>query len=160
MPDARLDLRGVLVTCASCGRTNRITYPTLGKTARCGNCRTAVSLPGVPIEAPDAHTFQALVATSSLPVVVDFWAPWCSPCRMMAPEVDRVARARAGQWLVVKVNTEALPDVGEHFRIRSIPMMALFLDGREVSREAGARPADAIQAFVARHLGACASRSA
>jgi thioredoxin 2 len=114
----------------------------------------------VPIEAPDAHTFQALVATSSLPVVVDFWAPWCSPCRMMAPEVDRVARARAGQWLVVKVNTEALPDVGEHFRIRSIPMMALFLDGREVSREAGARPADAIQAFVARHLGACASRSA
>jgi thioredoxin 2 len=152
MAGARLDSRGVLVACPSCGKTNRLTYPTLGKPTRCGSCHAALQAPAAPTEVPDAQTFQALVATSSLPVVVDFWAPWCGPCRMMAPEVDKVARARAGQWLVLKVNTEALPDIGEDFRIRSIPTMALFVGGREVARESGARPADAIQAFVNQHL--------
>jgi len=81
-------------------------------------------------------------------VVVDFWAPWCGPCRMVAPEIARVAASRAGQWLVAKVNTEELPDLGARLRIQSIPMMAVFQNGREVSRTVGARPAAAIEEFV------------
>jgi thioredoxin 2 len=154
MATSQLDPRGVLVACASCGKANRLTFQTLAKSQRCGHCQVSLAPPAVPLEVTDAGVFQALVAASALPVVVDFWAPWCGPCRMMAPEVDKVARARAGTWLVAKVNTEALPELGDQFRIRSIPTMSVFVNGREVAREAGARPADAIQAFVARALSA------
>ena len=88
----------------------------------------------------------------SCPVVVDFWAPWCGPCRMVAPELERVARSNAGKYLVVKVNTDAMPELGERFRIRSIPTMAVFEGGREVARTAGARPAADIEAFVRQSL--------
>ena len=91
---------------------------------------------------------------ASLPIVVDFWAPWCAPCRMVAPEVAQVAARQAGRWLVVKVNTEALPELGERFGIRSIPTMAVFRGGVEVARTAGARPAADIEAFVRQSLGA------
>jgi thioredoxin 2 len=152
MSALRLDDRGVLMTCSSCSRTNRLPYAALGKTIRCGGCRTTLGAPAEPIEVPSAAVFDAAIAQSSLPVVVDFWAPWCGPCRMVAPEIEKVARAAAGDLLVVKVNTEALPQVGERFRIMSIPTMAVFRDGREVTRTAGARPAADIQAFVRQAL--------
>ena len=98
---------------------------------------------------PSATAFDALVAQWPLKVVVDFWAPWCGPCRMVAPELQKVAAANAGRYLVVKVNTDALPELGERFSIRSIPTMAVFAGGREVARTAGARPAADIEAFVA-----------
>ncbi len=94
------------------------------------------------------EAFDAVVASSSLPVVVDFWAPWCGPCRMVAPELEKVARSAAGELLVVKVNTEALPALGDRFGIQSIPTMAVFRDGGEIARTAGARPASDILAFV------------
>jgi thioredoxin 2 len=81
-------------------------------------------------------------------VVVDFWAPWCGPCRMVAPELVKVAASNAGRYLVVKVNTDELPELGDRFAIRSIPTMAVFADGREVARTAGARPAADIEAFI------------
>jgi thioredoxin 2 len=90
-----------------------------------------------------------LIAQSSVPVVVDYWAPWCGPCRMVAPELAKVAARSAGKFLVVKVNTDALPDLGDRYRIRSIPTMAVFSGGREVSRTSGARPADEIERFIA-----------
>jgi thioredoxin 2 len=102
----------------------------------------------VPIEAGGAP-FDAMLAASPIPVVVDFWAPWCGPCRAMAPEFEKVARRLAGTALVVKVNTDAEPELGERFRIRSIPTIAVFRDGREVTRVSGARPAADIERLVA-----------
>ena len=144
----KLDSRGVLTACDSCGRTNRLVYDALGRTIRCGQCKTPLPPPDSPIEAPSAAVFEALVRSASLPVVVDFWAPWCGPCRMVAPEIERVAKAAAGQFVVVKVNTEALPELADRYSIRSIPTMAVFHGGKEVARTAGARPAADIQAFV------------
>ena len=92
--------------------------------------------------------FDAEVKTSDGPIVVDFWAEWCGPCRMVAPEIQKVAARQAGRVLVVKVNTEAVPDLGDRFGIRSIPTLAVFAQGREVARTAGARPAQEIEAFV------------
>jgi thioredoxin 2 len=147
-----LDDKGVLAPCPSCGKTNRLAYAALGKPTRCGHCKTTLTAPAAPVEAPTAAAFQAALQHASLPIVVDFWAPWCGPCRMVAPELEKVARTAAGEFLVVKVNTEALPDVGEHYRIRSIPTMAVFRKGREVTRSAGARPAADILALVRQAL--------
>jgi thioredoxin 2 len=85
-----------------------------------------------------------------VPVLVDFWAPWCGPCRMMAPEVEKVAGTLAGSAVVAKVDTEAIPELGERFLIRSIPTLMVFRGGRAVSRESGARPAADILAIVSR----------
>jgi len=83
----------------------------------------------VPVPVGDLAIFDAIFAGASVPVAVDFWAPWCGPCRMMAPELDKVARSLAGKWIIVKVDTEDRPDVGERFRIRSIPTLAVFEAG-------------------------------
>jgi len=152
MSNLKVDQRGVLIPCPSCGKTNRIRYSSLGAKTQCANCHVALR-PAEPVEVPDSAAFDALIAASPLPVVVDFWAPWCGPCRMMAPELEKVAQEAAGEWLVVKVDTEAVPALGERFRIRSIPTLALFRGGREVNRVAGARPAADIRTFVSTHLG-------
>ena len=151
MSTTTLDDRGVILTCPTCGRRNRVPH---GRQARCGQCGTALPAPSEPIEVPSASAFDALVRDAKVPVVVDFWAPWCGPCRMVAPELARVASANAGRYIVVKVNTDALPDLGERFAIRSIPTMAVFAGGREVARTAGARPAADIEAFVRQAAGA------
>jgi thioredoxin 2 len=143
----KIDDRGVLVSCPSCGSTNRLTYRTLERQARCGKCQTTLAAPSHPIEVPTGF-FDALISASSVPVVVDFWAPWCGPCRAMAPEFEKVAQRLAGKVLAVKVNTEAEPALGERFGIRSIPTIAVFRDGREVTRVAGARAAGDIESLV------------
>jgi len=145
---ADLDTKGVVMTCPSCGQRNRLTFPHLASETRCGTCKTPLAAPGEPIETPNAAAFDAAVASSSLPIVVDFWAPWCAPCRIVAPELAKVASRNAGRYLILKVNTDALPDLGERFAIRSIPTMAVFSGGREVGRTAGARPAADIEAFI------------
>jgi thioredoxin 2 len=144
----KIDDRGVLTACPSCGSTNRLAFRTLDRPSRCGKCQTTLAPPPVPIEA-GGTAFDAMLASSAIPIVVDFWAPWCGPCRAMAPEFEKVARSLAGVALVVKVNTDAEPALGERFRIRSIPTIAVFRDGHEVARSSGARPAADIERLVA-----------
>ncbi len=146
MSDFQLDERGFIMGCPSCGQRNRVAFST--KEARCGRCKSALPPPSQPIEVPNAQAFDALVRDGRQPVVVDFWAPWCGPCRMVAPELARVAASNAGRFVVVKVNTDALPELGERFRIQSIPTMAVFAGGQEVARTSGAMPAAQIESFV------------
>jgi len=148
MSVARADATGVIVTCSSCGRPNRLAYASLGKTTRCGNCKASVGPVAVPVEITDTAQFDAAAISSTLPLIVDFWAPWCGPCRMVAPELERVARDAAGRFLVVKVNTDQVTPVAARFRISSIPTLAIVFQGRELDRTAGVRPAGEILAFA------------
>src|SRR3954462_487713 len=147
MAALELDDRGILVTCSACGQRNRVTFERLAGSVRCGNCKHDLTAPSVPLDVSSVSDFDTLVAKSSVPVVVDYWAPWCGPCRMVAPELAKVAARGAGRFVVVKVNTDVLSDLGERFGIRSIPTLAVFSGGREVARTAGARPAHEIEAF-------------
>jgi thioredoxin 2 len=142
----------VIVACRQCGRSNRLAFAALGHETRCGQCKQPLGPPDAPVEIRDAAAFTAAADESALPLLVDFWAPWCGPCRMVAPELERVARAHAGRYLVVKVNTDEVTEVAARFRIRSIPTLALVHRGRELDRIAGARPAAEIEAFAARTL--------
>ena len=152
-----MDERGVIVSCRNCGRRNRV--PFMAKLAKCAGCQSALDAVNQPIESPSTAAFDALIATAGVPVIVDFWAPWCGPCRVVAPELERVAASNSGRYLVVKVNTDALPDLGERYRIRSIPTMAVFERGREIARTSGARPAADIEAFVSQSLTTAHTRS-
>ena len=143
-----LDRTGVLLTCASCGTTNRMKYASLERATQCGKCHTALPLPSEPIDVPSAELFDAVTTASSVPVIVDFWAAWCGPCRMVAPEIKKAAEHLAGRALVLKVDTDANQELGARFNIRSIPTIAVFANGREVNRVSGVRPAAAIEAML------------
>ncbi len=125
-----------------------MTYERLGQTFRCGNCQTELPAPGEPVDVTGEGIFASIVGESALPVLVDFWAPWCGPCKMVAPELVKVAAGGAGDWIVAKVNTEELPALAQRFRISSIPTLALFHKGREIARKSGAMSASAIRQFV------------
>jgi len=142
------DERGLVLNCPQCGKLNRMSYERLGQTFRCGNCH--FNLPSVdqPIEVNNENVFEAFTSRSAMTVIVDFWAPWCGPCKMVAPELAKVADQNAGRWIIAKVNTEELPGVAQRFQIQAIPTLAVFKNGREVGRKAGALPAAAIEQFV------------
>jgi thioredoxin 2 len=143
-----LDHLGIVVPCPACGRSNRLAYATLDRRTRCGHCKSDLDPVGAPVEAASTAAFEAAASSSPLPLVVDFWAPWCAPCRMVAPELEMLARENAGRWLIVKVNTDAQAELGERYRIQSIPTLAVVHRGRELARLSGARPAADIERFV------------
>ena len=147
---------GLIRSCPSCGKKNRVLYSRLGGEAKCGSCGTALRPPSEPLAVDQGAELDRLLRESGLPVLVDFWAPWCGPCRTVAPEMAKVAERNAGKLLVVKVNTDVDPKVGAEHRIQSIPTMAVFQQGREVSRTLGARPAAQIEGFVRQALGVSA----
>jgi thioredoxin 2 len=154
----KADDRGAHVACPSCGQVNRILFTKLDAPSQCGKCHTALQPLDTPLEMESVAAFDALIGASPLPVVVDYWAPWCGPCRMVAPELEKVAAARRGQWIVAKVNTEEIPELGARFGITSIPTMAVFQGGNEVGRSVGARPASGIEQLVERAIGAAQAR--
>jgi thioredoxin 2 len=148
MSALRFDARGVIVPCPSCGKSNRLPFDHLGQSVRCGHCQTELSAPAEPVAVQSSAEFDTVVRQSRLPVLIDFWAAWCGPCRMVAPEVAKVASRNGGRLLVVKVDTEAVPDLSARLGIQSIPTLAVFHAGRELARTAGAMAADRIEAFV------------
>ena len=152
MSTTQIDARGVIVACPSCGQQNRLAYERLGQLPTCAKCRSALALLAEPIDVEGESEFDALTRRSALPVLVDFWAPWCGPCKMVAPEIAKIAKEGAGQWIVAKVNTEDLPGVAQRFRVSAIPLMVLFHQGREIARQSGALPAQGIRAFLKQNL--------
>lgn len=134
------------VVCAHCGAKNRIARARLGDQPVCGRCGQAL-LSGEPLALTDGN-FETVTTGTELPVVVDFWASWCGPCRMMAPQFEQAAQSLRGRALLVKVNSDDNPRAAARFGIRSIPTLVRLEQGREVARRSGALPAGEIVRFA------------
>ncbi len=122
---AASDTTGIIEVCSSCGASNRVPFARVHQTARCGRCHQAVREPGAPLAVSSAQ-LEALVRSAQVPVVVDFWAEWCGPCRVFAPQLDQVARRMAGQIIVAKLNVDENPDAAARYGARAIPLLVMF----------------------------------
>lgn len=142
------DEKGIIRKCANCGQLNRLAYGRLHDAPRCAKCHQPLGPVSEPFDVPSAAVFDALIRTAILPVLVDFWAPWCGPCRMVAPHLVKIAEQEKGRLIIAKVDTEARPELGQRFRITAIPTMVVFKNGGEVGRQAGAMAAPGIRQFV------------
>ena len=134
------------IACAHCNAINRISETRFGDNPKCGRCKQPL-FTGKPVTLTDA-SFSAHIERSSIPVVVDFWAPWCAPCKMMAPHFERAAGNLESNVRLAKLNTDENPDVAGRFNIRSIPTMILFRNGKEIARQSGAMDSNALTNWI------------
>jgi thioredoxin 2 len=132
-----------LTSCPACGKTNRVPAQAAGR-PRCGNCKA--ELPWI-VAAGDAD-FDAVAEQSPVPVLVDFWAAWCGPCRMVSPVLDKLARERPGRIKLVKVDVDTSPDLSRRFDVQAIPTLMVMVDGKVVARQAGAAPAEVLRSWL------------
>ncbi len=142
--------QAVHVVCPRCDAVNRVPPDRLAEDAKCGKCRAPL-FAGAPL-ALDEGRFAKHLGRSDLPLVVDFWAPWCAPCRAMAPAFETVARRIEPQARLIKVNTEEAQALAGRYGIRSIPTLVVFRSGREVARTSGAMDAAALENWIRRSL--------
>ncbi|MGO4236823.1 thioredoxin [Pseudarthrobacter sp. YAF2] len=136
-----------LIACPACRKTNRVPARASGH-PRCGNCKA--DLPWI-VSAGDGD-FAAVAEQSAVPVLVDFWAAWCGPCRMVSPVLDKLARERPGKIKLVKVDVDTSPGLSRRFDIQAIPTLMVIVDGKVAARQAGAAPADALRSWLDRAL--------
>jgi thioredoxin 2 len=138
------------IVCPHCHTTNRVRADQIGSAPTCGQCKKPLF--NAHSVALDALAFDKHIGRSQIPVLVDFWAPWCGPCLSMAPAFEQAALQLEPAVRLAKVNTEASPELGARYAVRSIPTLALFADGRELARQAGAMGAADIVRWAKAHL--------
>ena len=140
----------VHITCPHCGATNRLLNSKLAQHPKCGKCHQ-ILFTGKPLELTSKN-FSKVINITSIPIIVDFWAPWCGPCKMMAPIFEKVSAIIEPRAQLSKLNTELSQDIASRFGIRSIPTLMVFKNGKEVSRQAGAMDQENLVRFIEANL--------
>ncbi|HZA09679.1 thioredoxin [Mycobacterium sp.] len=142
-----------IVTCPNCGKRNRVPAAASGK-PRCGNCHQWLPW----IASAGDQDFADVVEKSPVPVLVDLWASWCGPCRMVSPALEQLATERAGQLKLVKVDVDAAPSISQRFTVQAVPTLLLIDHGRVLARQAGAAPVAALRTWLEQNLPANAAK--
>ena len=136
-----------VVKCKKCNAKNKVKLELIANSPKCGKCGEKLYIPQSAIEIGESQ-FEEEVLKESIPTVVDFWAPWCGPCKMVSPLLEDIARKYPGRIKVVKINTDKNPYIASRYAIQGIPTIILFRNGQEVNRQVGAVPRDHIERFL------------